>query len=72
MDLEVELLESVLTEPIARLLNLQTYQTVLMIQNSMPSQVMRQQPVYLEDARGFPAPFHLEFVTSLEVCFLTK
>lgn len=28
---------------------------------------MRQQPIYLEDARGVLAPFHLEFVTSVQV-----
>ncbi len=36
-------------------------------QTDIPRQILRQQPVYLEDARGVLAPFHLEFVTSAEV-----
>ncbi len=33
----------------------------------IPGQVERQQPVYLMDALGKIAPFHLEFVRSTEV-----
>ena len=38
-------------------------------QKEIPGQVLRQQPVYLEDARGVVTPFHLEFVTSAEVSY---
>ena len=37
---------------------------------SIPGQVERQQPVYLIDALGKMAPFHLEFVRSTEVIYL--
>jgi hypothetical protein len=40
--------------------NLEVFQTLLNLQNfilSIPGQVMRQQPVYFWDARGFYAPF---------------
>lgn len=50
--------------------NLEVFNTVLSLQNyilSIPSQVMRQQPVYFWDARGFYAPFQLEFINSSEV-----
>jgi hypothetical protein len=40
-------------------------------QAEVPAQVMRQQPVYLEDARGISAPFHLEFVTCADVSRVT-
>jgi hypothetical protein len=36
-------------------------------QSEIPGQVLRQQPVYLEDARGVLVPFHLEFVTCVDV-----
>ncbi len=45
----------------------QIYQKILQDQTEVPGQVLRQQPVYLEDARGIMAPFHLEFVTSAQV-----
>ena len=48
-------------------MNLQTYQAILQLQSQLPAQVLRDQPVYLEDAKGFSAPFYLEFVTSLDV-----
>ena len=42
-------------------------QIISQSQTDIPRQILRQQPVYLEDARGVLAPFHLEFVTSAEV-----
>ncbi len=42
-------------------------QLISQSQANIPRQILRQQPVYLEDARGVLAPFHLEFVTSAEV-----
>ncbi|KAL8798929.1 MAG: hypothetical protein Q9182_006276 [Xanthomendoza sp. 2 TL-2023] len=50
-------------------MNLRVFQVVLEVQNllkSMPGQVERQQPVYLNDALGRYAPFHLEFIRSKE------
>ena len=50
--------------------NFQVFQIVCNIQNiitRIPGQVERQQPVYLIDALGKIAPFHLEFVRSTEV-----
>jgi hypothetical protein len=50
--------------------NLEVFQLVLNLQNfilSIPGQIMRQQPVYFWDARGFYAPFYLEFINSSEV-----
>jgi hypothetical protein len=46
---------------------MQLYQIMSQAQAEVPSQVMRQQPVYLEDAHGVVAPFHLEFVTCADV-----
>ncbi|KFY35368.1 hypothetical protein V494_05963 [Pseudogymnoascus sp. VKM F-4513 (FW-928)] len=49
--------------------NLRIFQTVVAIQTTMdnlPSQIERQQPVYLIDALGKHSPFHLEFVRSAE------
>ena len=37
------------------------------LQDRIPAQVDRQQPVYFEDAHGRIAPFHVEFVNSLKV-----
>jgi hypothetical protein len=56
-------------ETMARVLQstLQIYQAVLQSETNLPPQVMRQQPVYLLDAKGFELPFHLEFITSREV-----
>jgi hypothetical protein len=49
---------------------LKVFQIVLQIQQfvtRIPSQVERQQPVYLLDALGKSSPFHLEFIRSAEV-----
>ncbi|KFX95657.1 hypothetical protein V490_03737 [Pseudogymnoascus sp. VKM F-3557] len=49
--------------------NLQIFQAVVAIQTMManaPSQIERQQPVYLIDALGKYSPFHLEFIRSAE------
>ncbi|KAL8675852.1 MAG: hypothetical protein Q9186_007550 [Xanthomendoza sp. 1 TL-2023] len=49
--------------------NIRVFQGVLDLQNllkSIPGQVERQQPVYLNDAMGRYAPFHLEFIRSKE------
>jgi hypothetical protein len=49
--------------------NMKVYQMVLDMQSSMhqlPSQINRQQPIYFEDAHGRLAPFHIEFINSLE------
>lgn len=46
-------------------MNVRVFQVVLDIQNNlktMPRQIERQQPVYLNDACGRYTPFHLEFV----------
>ncbi|KAL8949775.1 MAG: hypothetical protein Q9222_004154 [Ikaeria aurantiellina] len=59
-----ELLESV-TYIIS--MNVRVFQVVLDIQKlltTIPGQVERQQPVYLNDAFGRYAPFHLEFIRS--------
>ena len=48
-------------------INVQVFQIVLNLQNlllSIPGQVERQQPVYLNDALGRYTPFHLEFIRS--------
>ena len=45
----------------------ETYQAILQIQRELPPQILRQQPVYLQDAKGLLAPFYLEFVISKEV-----
>jgi hypothetical protein len=37
-----------------------------LLQNELPPQVDRQQPVYFEDALGRIAPFHVEFICSFE------
>jgi hypothetical protein len=50
--------------------NFQIFHVVVAIQTmmaSVPSQIERQQPVYLIDAFGKYSPFHLEFVRSAEV-----
>ena len=50
-------------------MNIRVFQMILDIQNllrNIPGQVERQQPVYLNDALGRYAPFHLEFVRSSE------
>jgi hypothetical protein len=50
--------------------NMKIYQIVLdiqsAIQHQLPAQINRQEPVYFEDAHGRVAPFHIEFVDSLE------
>ena len=46
---------------------IQVHQIISQAQTEIPGQVLHQQPVYLEDARGVLAPFHLEFVTSADV-----
>jgi hypothetical protein len=50
--------------------NMKTYQMVLdmqsIIQHQLPVQINRQQPIYFEDAHGRFAPFHIEFINSLE------
>lgn len=49
--------------------NVRVFQVILDIQNhlkNIPGQVERQQPVYLNDALGRYAPFHLEFIRSSE------
>ncbi len=46
-------------------MNIRVFQVVLNIQNllmTIPGQVERQQPVYLNDALGRYSPFHLEFI----------
>jgi len=35
-------------------------------QTHIPVQIDRQQPIYFEDAHGRLAPFHIEFINSLE------
>lgn len=46
------------------------YETVLdmqkIFQTQLPPQIDRQLPVYLEDAHGRVAPFHIEFINSFE------
>jgi hypothetical protein len=46
---------------------IQIHHMMSQARTEIPGQVLRQQPVYLEDARGVLAPFHLEFVTSADV-----
>jgi hypothetical protein len=50
--------------------NMKIFQLILEMQKiqqtQIPLQVDRQQPVYLEDAHGRIAPFHTEFINSLE------
>ncbi|KAI4243813.1 MAG: hypothetical protein LQ352_006962 [Teloschistes flavicans] len=49
--------------------NIQVFQVVLEIQNilkTIPGQIERQKPVYLNDALGRYAPFYLEFIMSPE------
>jgi hypothetical protein len=50
---------------------LQNYQTILQFQD-LPPQVMRQQPVYLLDAKGYELPFYLEFITSRDVSYVLR
>ncbi|KAL8991743.1 MAG: hypothetical protein Q9169_007691 [Polycauliona sp. 2 TL-2023] len=48
-------------------MNLRVFQVILDVQDylkSIPEQIERQQPVYLNDALGRYAPFHLEFIRS--------
>lgn len=47
--------------------NVQELNRILHIQMSIPPQVLLQQPVILLDAFGKIAPFHLDFIDSLEV-----
>lgn len=47
--------------------NVQDLHRMLQIQMSIPPQVLLQQPVVLLDAFGKQAPFHLEFIDSLEI-----
>lgn len=50
-------------------MNFRVFQVVLNIQkllSTIPGQIDRQQPVYLVDAVGRHAPFHLEFIKSSE------
>ena len=44
-----------------------SYTMVLSLQNSMPPQILREQPVVLEDPLGRIVPFHVEFVDCFEV-----
>jgi hypothetical protein len=37
---------------------------LLQIQNNLPQQILRDQPVYFEDAMGQQIPFFLEFFNS--------
>jgi len=37
------------------------------MQQNLPPQIDRQQPVLFEDAHGRIAPFHVEFINSFEV-----
>jgi hypothetical protein len=50
--------------------NMKIYEIVLdmqkALQTQLPPQIDRQQPVYFEDAHGRVAPFHIEFINSLE------
>jgi hypothetical protein len=50
--------------------NMKVYQMVLDMQSifkhQLPAQIDRQQPTYFEDAHGRLAPFHIEFINSLE------
>jgi hypothetical protein len=50
---------------------MQIYQTILQFQD-LPPQVMRQQPVYLLDAKGYELPFYLEFITSRDVSYVFR
>lgn len=50
-------------------MNVRAFQVILEVQTLLlliPGQVQRQQPVYLNDALGRFAPFHLEFIRSPE------
>ena len=47
--------------------NVQDLRRMLQIQMTIPPQVLLQQPVILLDAFGKLAPFHLEFIDSLEI-----
>ena len=50
-------------------MNIRVFQAVLDVQNllkTIPGQIERQQPVFLNDALGRYAPFHLEFIKSSE------
>ena len=42
------------------------FQMVMKLQNDLPAQINRQQPIHFIDACGFHAPFHLEFINSLD------
>jgi predicted AAA+ superfamily ATPase len=44
-----------------------TYECFVKMRNQLPPQIERQQPVLFLDAFGHQYPFHLEFITSLEV-----
>jgi hypothetical protein len=49
--------------------NMKIYEMVLDMQKfqfQLPPQVVRQQPVYFEDAHGRVAPFHIEFINSFD------
>ncbi|KAL8727808.1 MAG: hypothetical protein Q9166_005800 [cf. Caloplaca sp. 2 TL-2023] len=53
-------------------INLRVFQIILDVQNilrTIPGQIERQQPVYLNDALGRYSPFHLEFIRSREALF---
>jgi hypothetical protein len=47
--------------------NKNIYKAILRLPTDLPPQVMLQQPVELLDAKGYPLPFHLDFVVSREV-----
>lgn len=50
-------------------MNLRVFQIILDVQTilkTIPGQIERQQPVYLNDALGRYTPFHLEFIRSRE------
>ncbi|USP81718.1 hypothetical protein yc1106_08992 [Curvularia clavata] len=50
--------------------NIKIYEIVLDMQKAVPTQIPpqidRQQPIFFEDAHGRVAPFHIEFINSLE------
>jgi len=48
--------------------NLRIYTAVVNLHKGIPAQVQLSSPVTLNDACGRRAPFHLEFISSYEVC----
>lgn len=47
------------------------FQTLSQLQNDLPPQVLRQQPVYLWDAKDKVMPIHLDCLTSMEVSVIS-